>query len=56
MYPYSLVKNPFPSAPTPGESDIFLLGGKRHRKSKISIVSCIEELRDKMKEDYYCDS
>jgi hypothetical protein len=52
MYPYSLVNNPFPSAPTPGESDILLLGGKRHRKSKITVVSCIEELRDKMKQDH----
>jgi hypothetical protein len=52
MYPYSLVKNPFPSAPTPGESDILLLGGKRHRKSKLKIVSCIEELRDKTREDH----
>ena len=51
MYPYSLVKNPYPSAPTPGESDILLLGGKRHKKSKLTIVSCIEELRDKMRED-----
>ena len=52
MYPYSLVKNPFPSAPTPGESDILLLGGKRHRKSKLTILSCIEELRDKTREDH----
>ena len=52
MYPYNLAKNPYPSAPTPGESDILLLGGKRHRKSKLSIVSCIEELREKMREGY----
>jgi hypothetical protein len=52
MYPYNLTENPFPSAPTPGKSDILLLGGKRHKKSKCTIVSCIEDLRRKMLEDY----
>jgi len=52
MYPYNLVLNPFPSAPTPGESDTLLLGGRRHKQAKLAIISCIEDLRKKVHEDY----
>jgi hypothetical protein len=52
MYPYNLTENPFPSAPTPGVSDIFLLGGKRHKKSKASVISCLEDMGKKIHEDH----
>jgi hypothetical protein len=52
MYPYNLAANPFPSAPTPGEFDTLLLGGQRHKQAKLAIVSCIEDLVKKMREDY----
>ncbi len=52
MYPYNLAVNPFPSAPTPGEFDTLLLGGQRHKQAKLAIVSCIEDLGKKMREDH----
>jgi hypothetical protein len=47
LYPYALDKNPFPSSPTPNLNDVHILGGKRHRESRNSIVSCINELAKK---------
>ncbi|MGI0002488.1 MAG: hypothetical protein ACRD42_05355, partial [Nitrososphaeraceae archaeon] len=52
MYPYNLAVNPFPSAPTPGEFDTLLLGGQRHKHAKLAIVSSIEDLGKKMREDH----
>jgi hypothetical protein len=52
MYPYNLTENPFPSAPTPGVSDTLLLGGKRHKKSKASVISCLEDMGKKIREDH----
>lgn len=52
MAPYNLALNPFPSAPTPGESDTLLLGGRRHKEAKLAIISCIEELTRKVHEDH----
>lgn len=52
MYPYNLTENPFPSAPTPGVSDILLLGGKRHKKSKVTVISCLEDMGKKIHEDH----
>ena len=52
MYPYNLAFNPFPSAPTPGESDTLLLGGRRHKQAKLAIISCIEDLTKKAHEDH----
>jgi hypothetical protein len=51
MYPYNLVLNPFPSAPTPDESDTLLLGGRRHKEAKLAVISCIEDLTKKVHED-----
>jgi hypothetical protein len=52
MYPYNLALNPFPSAPTPGESDTLLLGGRRHKEAKLAVISCIEYLTKKIHEDH----
>jgi hypothetical protein len=52
MYPYNLAFNPFPSAPTPSESDTLLLGGRRHKQAKLAIISCIEDLLKKVHEDH----
>ena len=52
MYPYNLALNPFPSSPTPGESDILLLGGRRHKEAKLAVISCIEDLTKKIHEDH----
>jgi hypothetical protein len=52
MYPYNLALNPFPSAPTPGESDTLLLGGRRHKEAKLAVISCIEDLTKKIHEDH----
>jgi hypothetical protein len=52
MYPYNLALNPFPSSPTPGESDTLLLGGRRHKQAKLAIISCIEDLMKKVHEDH----
>jgi hypothetical protein len=52
MYPYNLALNPFPSAPTPGESDTLLLGGRRHKEAKLAVISCIEDLTKKVHEGH----
>jgi hypothetical protein len=52
MYPYNLASNPFPSAPTPDESDILLLGGRRHKEAKLAVISSIEDLAKKVHEDH----
>ena len=44
MYPYTLIKNPFPSSPTPNLNDAHILGGKRHKEARNSIFSCIDDL------------
>ncbi len=43
-YPYGLKHNPFPSSPTPTETDARVLGGTRHKRAKEAIVDCISEL------------
>ena len=48
MYPYGLAKNPFPSAATPGNEDIMLLGGERHKKAKSLAVACVEDIENKI--------
>jgi hypothetical protein len=52
MYPYGLTKNPFPIASTPGDSDIELLGGKKHKRAKSLVVSCIDDMEKKMQQEY----
>jgi hypothetical protein len=52
MYPYGLSTNPFPSASTPGDSDIQLLGGEKHRRAKSLVVSCIEDMEKKIDQGY----
>jgi len=52
MYPYGLTENPFPSAPTPGDSDIVLLGGKRHKKAKSLVISCLEDMKNKIQQEH----
>src|ERR671915_900531 len=47
MYPYGLTKNPFPSAATPGNEDIMLLGGERHKKAKSLALACVEDVENK---------
>lgn len=44
MYPYNLIKNPFPSSPTPNLNDAHILGGKRHKEARNSIFSCIQDV------------
>lgn len=44
MYPYYLLKNPFPSSPTPNLNDAHILGGKRHKEARNSIFSCIQDV------------
>jgi len=51
LYPYNLIKNPFPSSPTPNLNDAHILGGKRHKEARNSIFSCIQDL-GKNKEFY----
>lgn len=48
MYPYGLTKNPFPSAATPGNEDIMLLGGERHKKAKSLALACVEDVENKI--------
>ena len=43
-YPYGLLRNPYPSSPTPTEKDAQILGGTRHIQAKESILDCIKEL------------
>ena len=51
MYPYGLAKNPFPSAATPGNEDIMLLGGERHKKAKSLAVACVEDIENKIQQE-----
>jgi hypothetical protein len=51
MYPYGLAKNPFPSAATPGNEDIMLLGGERHKKAKLLAVACVEDIENKIQQE-----
>ena len=48
MYPYNLQQNPYPSSPTPTISDAKILGGKRHNDAKVAVLSCIEDLYQKI--------
>jgi hypothetical protein len=48
MYPYDLEQNPYPSSPTPTLSDAKILGGKRHNDGKLAVLSCIDDLYQKM--------
>lgn len=48
MYAYELETNPYPSSPTPTEKDAKILGGKRHKEAKSSILECIKELSQKV--------
>ena len=43
-YPYGLLRNPYPSSPTPTEKDAQILGGTRHIQAKESILECIKDL------------
>jgi hypothetical protein len=43
-YPYGLLRNPYPSSPTPTEKDAKILGGTRHIQAKESILECIQDL------------
>src|SRR5918994_936650 len=52
MYPYGLTENPFPSAPTPEDSDIVHLGGKRHKKAKSLVISCIKDMENKIQQEH----
>jgi hypothetical protein len=53
MYPYALLKNPYPSAPTPGNAHVQILGGKRHKTSKVTVISCVEDMNKKIGENYF---
>lgn len=55
MYPYTLLKNPYPSAPTPGNGHVHILGGKRHKTSKVDVISCVEDMKKKISENYFDD-
>ena len=44
LYPYNLIKNPFPSSPTPHLNDAHILGGRRHKEARNSIFSCIQDV------------
>jgi hypothetical protein len=48
VYPYNLEQNPYPSNPTPTITDAQILGGKRHNEAKAAVVSCIEDLYQKI--------
>jgi hypothetical protein len=48
VYPYDLQQNPYPSSPTPTVSDAKILGGKRHNDGKLAVLSCIDDLYQKM--------
>ncbi|MGI9565841.1 MAG: hypothetical protein ACR2LL_02355 [Nitrosopumilus sp.] len=43
-YPYGLLRNPYPSSPTPTEKDAQIMGGTRHIQAKESILECIKDL------------
>jgi hypothetical protein len=51
MYPYGLAKNPFPSAATPGDLDVMLLGGERHKRAKSLVVACVEDIENKIQQE-----
>ncbi|MDE1830637.1 MAG: hypothetical protein KGI25_09975 [Thaumarchaeota archaeon] len=48
MYAYGLEDNPYPSSPTPTEKDAKILGGRRHKEAKSSIVECMKDLNSKV--------
>jgi hypothetical protein len=48
VYPYDLQQNPYPSSPTPTIADAKILGGKRHNEGKFAVLSCIDDLYQKM--------
>jgi hypothetical protein len=48
MYPYCLKLNPYPSSPTPALADSQILGGNTHKQAKAAILSCIEDLYNKL--------
>jgi hypothetical protein len=48
VYPYNLEQNPYPSNPTPTITDAKILGGKRHKEAKAAVLSCIEDLCQKV--------
>ena len=48
MYPYCLKLNPYPSSPTPALADSQILGGKTHKQAKAAILSCIDDLYNKL--------
>lgn len=43
-YPYGLLRNPYPSSPTPTEDTAQILGGTSHIQAKESILECIKDL------------
>lgn len=47
-YAYHLDENPYPSSPTPTQKDARILGGRRHKEAKASIVQCIKDLNSKV--------
>lgn len=49
MYPYGLKNNPYHSGPTPRLTDSVILGGRRHKEAKSTILSCIEDVHSKMR-------
>jgi hypothetical protein len=51
MYPYKLIQNPYPSNPTPTIEDTQILGGNRHKEGRSAVLSCIDDLFSKIKED-----
>jgi hypothetical protein len=48
MYPYCLKLNPYPSSPTPAIADSQILGGNTHKQANAAILSCIEDLYNKL--------
>jgi hypothetical protein len=50
MYPYCLKLNPYPSSPTPALADSRVLGGNTHKQAKAAMLSCIEDLYNKLGE------
>jgi hypothetical protein len=48
LYPYKLVRNPYPTSPTPTLVDAQILGGRRHKEAKAAMLSCISDLSSKI--------
>ena len=49
MYPYRLRHNPYPSSSTPTTLDAQVLGGTRHKEAKGAVISCVYDLKSKLK-------